>query len=224
MRDFQIIIFTLLLISCFPQSKPNLNPEVFGNSKKLNQIQIDSIEMESYYRYDSIEIGQYVSKFGHSIHLQGSKSGSLYRIKVKTKDNRTGLFEITDNPYLSNHAQILWDNEEFIFIRTACGTGCSLAIVLSLNGTMQKKEYYNYLYEDSLKNQILYVSETDWNSLIFKDLLTEKQDSQVLDLCDKPTIPIFSIDTTIYKEPNSIEVIYKGKDCDKTKVRTFKLE
>jgi hypothetical protein len=192
--------------------------------EKLSKSQLDSIEMESYYGYDSLDLGEYQTKFGHLIQLQGSKSGSLYRIKVKTKDNRNRLFEITDNSYISNHAQILWDNDEFIFIRTACGTECWLAIVLSLKGKMQKREYYNYLYEDSLKNQILYLSETDWNSIIFKDLSTEKQDSQVLDLCEKPTLPFFSIDTTIYKEPNSIEVIYKGKDCDKTKVRTFKLE
>ena len=191
---------------------------------KLSKSQLDSIEMERYYGYDSLDLGEYQTKFGHLIQLQGSKSGSLYRIKVKTKDNRNRLFEITDNSYISNHAQILWDNDEFIFIRTACGTECWLAIVLSLKGKMQKREYYNYLYEDSLKNQILYLSETEWNSIIFKDLSTEKQDSQVLDLCEKPTLPFFSIDTTIYKEPNSIEVIYKGKDCDKTKVRTFKLE
>lgn len=54
--------------------------------------------MESYYGYDSLDLGEYQTKFGHLIQLQGSKSGSLYRIKVKTKDNRTRLFEITDNP------------------------------------------------------------------------------------------------------------------------------
>jgi hypothetical protein len=220
MRPFQSYLIFILLLSCqFKRNSYDINIV-----EKLSKSQLDSIEMKSYYGYDSLDLGEYQTKFGHLIQLQGSKSGSLYRIKVKTKDNRTRLFKITDNPYISNHAQILWDNDEFIFIRTACGTECWLAIVLSLKGKMQKREYYNYLYEDSLKNQILYLSETDWNSIIFKDLSTEKQDSQFLDLCDKATIPIFSIDTTIYKEPNSIEVLYKGKDCDKTKVRTFKLE
>jgi hypothetical protein len=181
----------VLIVSCHTKRKGNLNSAGFEVIKNLSQNEIDSIERENYYGYDSLNLGEYLSKFGHLIQLQGSKSGSLYRIKVKTQDNRTGLFEITDNPYISNHAQILWDNEEFIFIRTASGTAYRFAIVLSLKGKMQKKEYHNYLYEDSLKNQILYVSETDWNSIIFKDLSTEKQDSQVLDLCDKPTIPIF---------------------------------
>jgi len=224
MRFLKLLIITILIVSCYTKRKGNLNSVEFAVNTNLSQNEIDSIERENYYGYDSLDLGEYLSKFGHLIQLQGSKSGSLYRIKVKTKDNRNRLFEITDNSYISNHAQILWDNDEFIFIRTACGTECWLAIVLSLKGKMQKREYYNYLYEDSLKNQILYLSETDWNSIIFKDLSTEKQDSQVLDLCEKPTLPFFSIDTTIYKEPNSIEVIYKGKDCDKTKVRTFKLE
>ena len=35
--------------------------------------------MESYYGYDSLDLGEYQTKFGHLIQLQGNKSGSVLR-------------------------------------------------------------------------------------------------------------------------------------------------
>jgi hypothetical protein len=94
MKPFQLYLIFILLLSCqFKRNSYDINIE-----EKLSKSQLDSIEMESYYGYDSLDLGEYQTKFGHLIQLQGSKSGSLYRIKVKTKDNRTRLFEITDNP------------------------------------------------------------------------------------------------------------------------------
>ena len=101
MRVFKLLILTILLVSCYTKRNGNLNSAEFAVNKNLSQNEIDSIERESYYGYDSLDLGEYLSNFGHLIQLQGSKSGNFYRIKVKTKDLKSidGVWVINNPIY-----------------------------------------------------------------------------------------------------------------------------
>ena len=79
MRLFKIYLIFILLLSCQFKRNSKLNKFETSIVEKLSKSQLDSIEMESYYGYDSLDLGEYQTKFGHLIQLQGNKSGSVLR-------------------------------------------------------------------------------------------------------------------------------------------------
>ncbi len=79
MRLFKLYLIFILLLSCQFKRNSKLNKFETSIVEKLCKSQLDSIEMESYYGYDSLDLGEYQTKFGHLIQLQGNKSGSVLR-------------------------------------------------------------------------------------------------------------------------------------------------
>jgi len=188
----------------------------------LTEKQLDSIEA-IYYEYDTLLLEEYISENGHTIKKRGSLSRFLYRISTKSKKGIKRDFDITDNSYVASHSTILWDNEDFIFVRYGCGSPCWGGLVLSLNNEDEIKDFEMYLYEDSLNNLVVYPDE-DWENLVLENFSTGQTQKEKFEFCEKLSLPLYAIEEVINKSPKSVEVIYTTSGCELTKKKIIEIK
>ncbi|MEO0685364.1 MAG: hypothetical protein AAFY76_10060 [Cyanobacteria bacterium J06649_11] len=168
--------------------------------------------MENFYGYDTLLIKKYLSESGHEINLRGSKSRDVYSINVTSKSGQSSTFKIADNWYIASHTYIVWDNDDYIFIRYGCGTNCWGGLVLSLNDNRGIMHYPAYVYSDSIRNLIVYPDSSNQRRIIIENLTNRKQISSELDLCKIAMMPIEMIDS-VYLDARDLFVRYKTENC-----------
>lgn len=218
-------MISCLILSC-EEKKSNIEKVVQKETVQieLTQEQKDSIEEEKYWGYDTLLLDEYVSDNGNEIKLRGSQSRFLYRISVKSNEGFEKDFDIAENSYIANHSSILWDNDDFIFVRYGCGSPCWGGKVLSLNRDEEIRDFVMYIYEDSINNLVVFTDTLDWDFLILEDLSTGEQKKEKFDFCEKASIPHWIIDTVTFVEPRTVEVKYKSKGCEEIKKKKIKIE
>lgn len=136
-----IIIIFCLLLSC-QEKKSNIEKTVQKDKIQttLTHEQKTLIEKEKFYEYDTLLFKKYISDNRNEIKLRGSQSRFLYNILTKSNKGVEKEFDIAENSYIANHSSILWDNDDFVFVRFGCGSPCWGGKVLSLNQDEEIKE------------------------------------------------------------------------------------
>lgn len=168
---------------------------------------------EDYFGFDTLLIRQYISDNKNEIILEGSKSKDVYRIVVKNKNGIIKKFQIANNWYGASHSSILWDNDDFVFLRYGCGTSCWGAKVLSLNDSRGILNFPMYFYSDSVRNIVLFPDTIEPGIIRIGNLHSQRSIDLDLKLCDKSAIPILMIDSVYIDNLNNINILYQGPDC-----------
>ena len=179
---------------------------------------------KSIYDYDTLLIKEYTSENGHKIRLEGSRSKDLYRISVESKNGVKKTFNIAESWYIASHSSILWDNEDYIFVNSGCGTVCWIAQVLPLNNNRESLYYHEYIYEDSSKNLIVYPDTVNNEHLIIENFDTQQQIKAKLNICEQTILPILLVDTIYMKNENELLIKYYGDDCQQIQEKSILLE
>ncbi len=185
--------------------------------------QIDSIKRDDFWGYDTLLLKEYKSDDENIIQIRGNESGFIYRISTKSKKGIKKDFDVNSNIYMASHTSILWDNNDYLFIRYGCGSPCWGGKLLSLNNEENIKDYQYYLYEDSLNNLILYPDES-WESLILENFSTKEIRKEKFDFCGESPNPFYVIDTVMNKSSKSVEVKYRTKDCEIKKNKLIEIK
>lgn len=221
---FLLFLVVILFFSCEERKDKPIsivkNPSI---DKRLTQKQKDSIEEARYWELDTLLLEEYISKNGHTIQKRGSESGFMYSISTTSKKGIAKDFQLTDNSYVASHSFILWDNEDFIFVRYGCGAPCWGGLVLSLNDEKDLKDFQMYLYEDSINNLVVY-PDKGWESLILENFSTNRFQKEKFDFCEQATMPFYVIDTIIKKSPTSVEVEYRSQNCELKKKKIIEIK
>lgn len=213
-----------MILSCQKKNSNTEKAEINKTVKKVfTQEEKDSIEEAKYYEYDTLLLEKYISDNGHEIQKRGSQSRFLYRITTTSNKGVKRDFDITDNSYVANHSWIVWDNEDFIFVRYGCGSPCWGGLVLNLNSKDEMKDFQMYLYEDSLNNLVVYPDE-GWEHLVLENFSTGKLSKEKFDYCENVSIPIYAIDTIINKSAKSVEVEYTTWGCETKKKKIIEIK
>ncbi len=211
----------LLSISCGEKAK---RVENTVEKDLLSQAEKDSIDEEKYWGYDTLLISEYTSDNGNRIELRGSLSNFLYQVRVTTNKGATKVFDVAENSYIASHSEVLWDNNDFLFVRYGCGSPCWGGKLLSLNDERKILDYSTYVYEDSVKNIVVYPDSTNWNYIIVENFNSEKKKGEIVDFCEKALFPYQAIDTIICKNNNQVKITYRATDCETIKTKTITVE
>ena len=213
------ILSTLVCISCHKRGIAN------DSTSSNQEVVKDSIPKEGYWSSDSMLLKEYVTDNGNTIQLRGyyPRLESTYKISTVSQKGFKKSFDITDNEYIANRTSVLWDNEDFVFVRYGCGVPCWGAKVLSLNDNTETEDYLTYLYDDSLNNLIVYPSE-DWEYLILEDFSTKQKTSEKFDSLDYELYPYDAIKNITFKSTKSVEVEYSSKSSAILKKKTIKIK
>ncbi len=183
----------------------------------------EDIERDEFYGFDTLLIKKYKSESGHKIRLEGSKSKDIYRVYVESKQGITNNFKITDNWYIASHASIVWDNDDYIFVNYGCGTSCHGGLILSLNDNRGIIEYQGHIYEDSVRNLVVYPDSNNLQQIVIENFDKQIRISSHLNLCRKSAIPMEMIDTIFITE-NELFVIYNSESCQSKETRNINIE
>ncbi len=226
--SFFYLACLLLSISCTKKSKRQYKNTSNENQKLTTKGEYiptkEDIEREAYFGYDTITIKSFFSKNNHKFTLKGSKSGDTYQIKSESNIGFIKETKLTDSWYIASHSQILWDNDDYLFIRFGCGTSCWGGQIISLNNDDPPREYMNYLYEDSVNNIIVYPDSNDYKIMIFENFDNEKLKLEKIYFCEESVTPIDYISCYSkenkhilifdYEEPNCMTTVKKEIDIE----------
>ncbi|BDD04461.1 hypothetical protein [Aureibacter tunicatorum] len=217
------ISILLTLLSCRGEKEKNLNSGIQNKEIEIGQKLITEISEEerNFWAYDTLLFKEYTSSYGNKIQLKGSQSRDLYRISTKSKKGFNKNFDLTKNSYIASHSSILWDNDNYLFVRYGCGSPCWGGKILSLNNNQGTRDYKMYLFVDSVKNIIVYPEDGEY--LVLENFAINKRSKVKFEFCQKsPTI--YNLIDTIYSTSNkSVTVKYISNDCDKTKIKDINL-
>ena len=219
----KINLVIVILISIILGCKNNIKHNDHGDIEEILETSEDSIriknkikediEREDYYGFDTLLIKEYISNYGHRIRLEGSKSNDIYRIVVESKQGNKGKFQIAESWYGASHSSILWDNDNYIFVWSGCGTSCWVGQILSLNDHRGILKFPEFLYDDSTRNVIVYPDAVDLEKIIIENFDNQKEISINLNLCDESAIPFMMIDTIYIDKKEILRIRYKKADC-----------
>ncbi|MFK7770583.1 MAG: hypothetical protein AB8F94_00535 [Saprospiraceae bacterium] len=222
--SIQIILIILIGFGCNGNSKAKVENE---NKEKIQRdtyvMTKEDIATEEFYGLDTLMIKEYKSENGHQIKLEGSKSKNTYRISVKSNKGFSKKFQITENSYIAMHSSILWDNENYLFVKFGCGTSCWGGQILPLNKDKEAKIFMNHLYQDSIRNIIVYPDTSNYKTIILENFDNDKSISLTLDLCEETATPIDYIDCYL-EEEKYIVFKYKKADCEKVIKKKVSIE
>jgi len=216
MKFLLIIIFCIYIIGCQRVSLKTNQGEAeiaIEEDNILGSLMKDDSLNEDYFGFDTLFIKQYITDNNNEIKLEGSKSKDIYRIVAKNKNGLIKKFQIANNWYSASHSSILWDNEDFIFIRYGCGTSCWGAKVLSLNDNRGILNFPMYFYSDSVRNIVIFPDTIEPEKILIENLNSQRSIDLELKLCDKSAIPILMIDSVYFDNLNNINILYQGSDC-----------
>ena len=184
----------------------------------------EDLERKDYYGFDTLIIKEYKSENGHQIKLEGSKSEDIYRISVKSNKGILRKFQIAENHYIASHSQIVWDNDNYLFVRFGCGTSCWGGQILPLNKNTEAKIFMNHLYQNSIRNIIVYPDSSNYKRMILENFDNDKYISLNLDLCEKSSTPIDNINCYFEEEENKIVFEYQKSDCEEITKKKIGIE
>lgn len=224
----QIILIVLIVFGCNGKKELNSNVEnqpieEISEENESYELTKEGLEREEFYRFDTLLINEYQSGSGHKIKLEGSKSMDVYRISVESKKGKSNKFKIADNWYIASHSFIVWDNEDYIFVHYGCGTSCRGALILSLNDSRGIIDYQGYIYDDSIRNLVVYPDSTNLNQIIVENFDNQKRISSELNLCEKTTIRMEMVDT-VYVDDKELVMRYKSGDCESKETMKINIE
>lgn len=184
-------------------------------SLEINKVEPLSPDKHSIYDYDTILIREYISDNKNIIRLEGSQIPSfIYRIKNTTLTGNSRSFQVAENSYMANHSSVKWDNDDFIFVHTGCGSPCWYAQVLPLKTNDKIKIYQFYIFQDSITNTIVYPKYDNFSAFIFENFKTGRYKEIHLNICMKCVRPIDAIIDVKSMEKGIIQIIYIGEDCE----------
>ena len=230
MKSSFIHIILIILIGFGCNGKKELNSiienqpiEEINEENVPNELTKEDSEREEYYGFDTLLIKEYRSESGHKIKLEGSKSKDIYRIRVESKKGKSNKFKIADNWYIASHSFIVWDNEDYILVRYGCGTGCWGGLILSLNDNRGITDYQGYIYNDSIRNLVVYPDSNNLHQIIIENFDNQKRISSKLDLCQMSAIPMEMVDT-VYVYEKELVVRYKSTNCELKETMKINIE
>jgi len=167
---------------------------------------------EDYYGFDSLLINDYVTDNGNRILLKGSKSGDPYIIEITSSKGINRKYQMADNWYLASHSSVKWDNSDYVFINSGCGTSCWSGIAVSL--TSDKVQYFDsYLSVDSISNIIVYPDTSNFDNLIVEQMVSKKNKTIELKLCNETPVRVNMFEYVNTDQNGEMIVIYKSEEC-----------
>ena len=223
-RNFNIIIFitiTSLFFSCKEKNNLPIHPKEIIAVHETQKV--DTANEKDYFNCDTLLIKKYVSDSGNRIELRGSQSKDLFSISINPKNGKKFNYKLTDNWYIAAHLYIVWDNQDYIFLRYGCGTECWGGRILDVKAKKSIQDYPFYLYTDSIKNFIVYPDTIDMKKIYFENIKTRKKKAVEFDLCEEAVMPILTIDTIFEVEEKKIMVRYTDKNCKLKKEKVIEL-
>lgn len=228
MKAFTLIISIIFIIfGCIGDREYNLQGNNRPTEKTTKKNTADKrineeTKRDEFYGFDTLLIDEYRSESGHKIKSEGSQSKDIYRISVESKKGRTKKFQTANDWYRASHSTILWDNEDYVFVRYGCGTMCWGGLLLSLHDNREIADYPGYIYEDSIRNLIVYPNPADLNQIIIENFDKQKRIFSNLNLCKKSVVPMQMIDTVYLVEEN-LTVRYRMTDCKSKEILTINI-
>ena len=218
-----------LIVGCsqFPphstSSKKHLAIPILKDTHQIISLEEQATARESYYEFDTLLIREFFTESGNHIQLRGSQSEALYRVDVRSKNGPKHKFIISQDWYIASHSKILWDNENYIFVRFGCGTQCWGGKLLSLiDGTSQ--DYLYYLFADSTQDLVVYPDSQNYEKLIIENFYKQSRQEVQLDLCKKSAIRIDMIKEVSIQSINEVIIEYMGESCEKVKKKKIRVK